>query len=130
MTCRSPFTNSLWHGPSAVSLLLRLLPAFLAQYFCLPGVIRVARGHFGAEGFSPAVELLAQLPGFVGLGTRQIMQLGQVVLQVVQLDVVVLVELDQLPVAVANRPAGNAALIAAMRVMPIQGSRIRADTIV
>ncbi len=49
---------------------------------------------------------------------RQVMLFPGVFLEVVQLDPVVLVELDQLPVAHADHSAGKPALVAVVRIVP------------
>jgi len=87
---------------------------------CLPPSIRSGSGsivgirlrHDCPQRRAPGVKSLAHLGGSPMFGRRQVMSFPGVLLEVVQLDSVVLVELDQLPVAQADCSAGKPALIA------------------
>jgi len=87
---------------------------------CLPPSIRGGSGpivgirlrHDCPQRRAPGVKSLAHLGGSPMFGRRQALSFPGVLLEVVQLDPVVLVEFNQLPVAQVDCSAGKPALIA------------------
>ena len=83
-------------------------------------VIRIRHRHPRTHRRTPAFQSLVQLRCAPGIALHQILALSNIRGEIVQLQSSVLVKLDELVVVGANSPAGNAALIAVMRIMPIQ----------
>src|SRR4051794_30250268 len=81
--------------------------------------VRVRRHHLGTDGLSPVRQSLAEPLRVRGPLRGEVVALADVSLEVVQLRPAVLVELDQLELAQADRAAGPAALVAVVRVMPV-----------
>ena len=78
-------------------------------------------GNSGAGGGAAGQGNQRAAPGPAPACWRQVVLLAEVVLEVVQLHLAVLVELNQLVVAPAHGPARLAALVAVVRVVPVQG---------
>ena len=82
-------------------------------------VVGVGGRHLGANAGPPLVKFPVQGRGLVGHGFRQVVLFGEIVLEVVQLDVVVLVELDELEIALADRAVGRRAAGMVVRIVPV-----------
>ena len=63
--------------------------------------LRVWGRSLGIDGFAPSVELGAEFGGFGGVRGGEVVLFGRVGGEVVKLDAVVLVEMEQLPPAIA-----------------------------
>lgn len=74
--------------------------------------------HQSADLFAPLLELLPQLGGLLGHLRGQVLRLAEVGLEIIEFGAVFLEELDELPVARAERAAGRPGGAVVMRVMP------------
>src|SRR5262249_19842637 len=83
-------------------------------------VSRIRLRHPRANLVAPGIQLTGKLMGQLGLFGDQVSALAKVLLQVVEFAPAVLVELDELVIAGANRSTRCSALVGIVRVVPVQ----------
>src|SRR5215470_6585575 len=86
--------------------------------------IWILRWRLRAGFRAPRFKLRVQLLDTRGLLSGDVVLFVRVIRQIEQLQLAVLEPFDQLPIAVADRAHRRAALIAVMRVMPKERSRL------
>src|SRR5262245_44252885 len=100
----------------------RPFPEGLLSGFCLRvPIFRVGRRHLGRDGLPPAGQPVAEARGVGRTVAGEVLLLADIRGEVEELGPTLFVPLDQLEVSLTDGPAGLAALVAVMRIMPEQG---------
>lgn len=82
--------------------------------------VRIRRRHQGADILAPGDELGAEGGDFVGVLRGEVVFFADVLRDIVELHGAVFEPFDELPVAVADGAVGRAALVAVVRIVPIE----------
>lgn len=89
--------------------------------------VRVGSGHGGVDGLSPGRELTLEGGGPAREDGSEVLLFADVVLEIVEFACAVGEELDQLPVAIADRAGGGRVVVD--RIVPVDGAVLEAASL-
>ena len=92
----------------------------MASLFSFGFIVRVGHRHFGFHSLLPSAEFGAEFGSLSWVALGQVGSFAGILGQVVQFKIVVMVKLDELPVAITNRGARFPGGTVVVGVMPVK----------
>src|SRR5208282_3438366 len=83
-------------------------------------VLRIRPGHTGVQSLAPTLQLAQQIRSLIRKTRSEVVLFSGIKREIVKLHMPVFIKFYQLPVSLANRPAGRATLIAVMGIVPVE----------